>query len=98
MRGGATVVVAVGLALAAAVATGCGPPWRTPDPPGEWGDAAAAGSGYGTGLARQAHTIRGDRSEPGPGPVDNTRELALKKRAADNPDAGAGDAGAGPGR
>jgi hypothetical protein len=96
MRAGARVLLVSGaVALAGVASIGCGPAWHSPDPPGEWGDAAAAGTGYGPGLPRKAHIFFGDKPEPGPSPHDDVRTAALKKRAAENPDAGASaDAGA----
>jgi hypothetical protein len=45
-------------------------PVTAPRPPGEDGDAPAAGSGYGVGLARQAHIFRGDSPSVGASSVD----------------------------
>jgi len=90
----ALVTLAAGVGLAALVATGCNSAWNSPDPPGEWADAAASGSGYGTGLTRHAHVFGERMPLQGPGPVENTRELALKKLAAEADAAAAPDAGA----
>jgi hypothetical protein len=81
------VVVAVGLSWL--VAAGCNRAWNSPDPPGEWADAAAAGSGYGTGLARRTHVFGEPMRIQGPSPDDNTSEKVLKRRAAEEADAGA---------
>jgi hypothetical protein len=80
------------LALAALGAPACDRAWRSPDPPGEWADAGAVGSGYGLGVARQAHIFQGERTpQTGPPRAEDIRVPPQHPiRAAD---AGAGDAG-----
>jgi hypothetical protein len=84
-------VAAVAGALAGLAAAGCNYAWKSPDPPGEWADAAAAGSGYGVGVARQAYIFGGGGTPTtGPSPYDNPAAVILKEHAGD---AGAGDGG-----
>jgi hypothetical protein len=86
-------VAVVAGALAGLAAAGCNHAWKSPDPPGAWADAAASGSGYGVGLARQAHIFgRSGPPQTGPSPYDNPAALILKEHAGDaGADGGARD-------